>query len=128
MHFLYVLILLTIQNRIFTGKTTILYRLKLGELVTTIPTIGFNAETVPGARGYKFDIWDLGGDPRVRPLWRHYYCNTDVVVFVVDSGDREDLKVAKDVLFGEVLSSTDLRGVPLLVLATKTDLPGAFML
>ncbi|KAF0925086.1 hypothetical protein E2562_015377 [Oryza meyeriana var. granulata] len=29
-----------------TGKTTILYKLKLGEIVTTIPTIGFNVETV----------------------------------------------------------------------------------
>lgn len=28
------------------GKTTILYKLKLGEIVTTIPTIGFNVETV----------------------------------------------------------------------------------
>ena len=28
------------------GKTTILYKLKLGEVVTTIPTIGFNVETV----------------------------------------------------------------------------------
>ena len=27
------------------GKTTILYKLKLGEVVTTIPTIGFNVET-----------------------------------------------------------------------------------
>ena len=26
------------------GKTTILYKLKLGEIVTTIPTIGFNIE------------------------------------------------------------------------------------
>ena len=28
------------------GKTTILYRLKLAEVVTTIPTVGFNVETV----------------------------------------------------------------------------------
>jgi len=28
------------------GKTTILYKLKLGDVVTTIPTIGFNVENV----------------------------------------------------------------------------------
>ena len=28
------------------GKTTILYKLKLGEVVTPIPTIGFNVEEV----------------------------------------------------------------------------------
>ena len=28
------------------GKTTIMYKLKLNEVVTTIPTIGFNVEQV----------------------------------------------------------------------------------
>ena len=28
------------------GKTTILYKLQMGEVVTTVPTIGFNVETV----------------------------------------------------------------------------------
>lgn len=28
------------------GKTTILYKLKMGEVVSTVPTIGFNVETV----------------------------------------------------------------------------------
>ena len=28
------------------GKTTLLYRLQVGEVVTTIPTIGFNVEQV----------------------------------------------------------------------------------
>lgn len=42
------------------GKTTILYKLKLGEAVTTIPTIGFNVETVEH-RNIKFTVWDVGG-------------------------------------------------------------------
>ena len=33
-------------NKTAAGKTTILYKLRLGEVVTTIPTIGFNVETV----------------------------------------------------------------------------------
>ena len=57
------------------GKTTILYKLKLGEIVTTIPTIGFNVETVE-YKNISFTVWDVGGQDKVRPLWRHYYQNT----------------------------------------------------
>src|SRR3569833_64894 len=53
------------------GKTTILYKLKLGEVVTTIPTIGFNVETVE-YKNLKFTMWDVGGQDKLRPLWRHY--------------------------------------------------------
>lgn len=54
------------------GKTTILYKLKLGEVVTTIPTIGFNVETVE-YKNISFTVWDVGGQHKIRPLWRHYY-------------------------------------------------------
>ena len=57
------------------GKTTILYKLKLGEIVTTIPTIGFNVETVE-YRNIAFTVWDVGGRDKIRPLWRHYYQNS----------------------------------------------------
>ena len=57
------------------GKTTILYKLKLGEIVTTIPTIGFNVETVE-YKNISFTVWDVGGQDKIRPLWRHYYQNT----------------------------------------------------
>jgi len=53
------------------GKTTILYKLKLGEIVTTIPTIGFNVETVE-YKNISFTVWDVGGQDKIRPLWRHY--------------------------------------------------------
>ena len=55
------------------GKTTILYKLKLGEIVTTIPTIGFNVETVE-YKNINFTVWDVGGQDKIRPLWRHYVC------------------------------------------------------
>jgi GTPase SAR1 family protein len=51
------------------GKTTILYKLKLGEIVTTIPTIGFNVETVE-YKNINFTVWDVGGQDKIRPLWR----------------------------------------------------------
>lgn len=104
------------------GKTTILYKLKLGEIVTTIPTIGFNVETVE-YRNVSFTVWDVGGQDKVyiyisfhkylplprciiilftllqiRPLWRHYFQNTQGLIFVVDSNDRERIAEAKDEL------------------------------
>lgn len=47
------------------GKTTILYRLQIGEVVSTIPTIGFNVETVT-FKNIKFQVWDLGGQTSIR--------------------------------------------------------------
>eukprot|EP00493_Phyllostaurus_siculus_P011173 UN11330 len=70
------------------GKTTILYKLKLGEVVNTIPTIGFNVETVT-YKNIKFTVWDVGGQDKIRPLWRHYYTGTNGIIFVVDSNDQE---------------------------------------
>merc|ERR1711865_1218335 len=76
------------------GKTTILYKLKLGEVVTTIPTIGFNVETVE-YKNISFNVWDVGGQDKIRPLWRHYYENSNGIIFVVDSNDRDRIAEAK---------------------------------
>ena len=54
------------------GKTTILYRLRLNQDITTIPTVGFNVETVT-YKNVKFNVWDVGGQDKIRPLWRHYF-------------------------------------------------------
>ena len=77
------------------GKTTILYKLKLGEIVTTIPTIGFNVETVE-YKNISFTVWDVGGQDKIRPLWRHYFQNPQGLIFVVDSNDRERIQEAKE--------------------------------
>ena len=102
------------------GKTTILYKLKLGEVVTTIPTIGFNVETVQ-YKGCSFTVWDVGGQDRIRPLWRHYFQNTHGIIFVVDSGDRERLRVVREEL-EKMVSEEELRGAVMLVMANKQDL------
>ncbi|XP_070571399.1 ADP-ribosylation factor 1-like [Ptychodera flava] len=70
------------------GKTTILYKIKLNETVTTIPTIGFNVETVKPKKGLEFIVWDVGGQEKIRALWRHYYTGIDGLIFVVDSSDK----------------------------------------
>ena len=79
------------------GKTTILYKLKLGEVVTTIPTIGLNVETVE-VNNISFTVWDVGFRERVLPLYRHYYEASDAVIFVVDSNDNERMEEAKNIL------------------------------
>jgi len=105
------------------GKTTILYKLKLGEIVTTIPTIGFNVETVE-YKNISFTVWDVGGQDKIRPLWRHYFQNTQGLIFVVDSNDRERAQEAKEEL-NRMLSEDELREAVLLVFANKQDLPNA---
>lgn len=105
------------------GKTTILYKLKLGEVVTTIPTIGFNVETVE-FKNISFTVWDVGGQDKIRPLWRHYFSNTHGIIFVVDSNDRERIVDAKEELH-RMLGEDELRDAVLLVFANKQDLPNA---
>ena len=125
------------------GKTTILYKLKLGEIVTTIPTIGllalvpviassrlfltyhyligFNVETVE-YKNIQFTVWDVGGQDKIRPLWRHYFQNTQGIIFVVDSNDRDRVVEARDEL-QRMLNEDELREALLLVFANKQDLP-----
>ncbi|KAK9449880.1 ADP-ribosylation factor [Limtongia smithiae] len=105
------------------GKTTILYKLKLGEIVTTIPTIGFNVETVE-YKNISFTVWDVGGQDKIRPLWRHYFQNTQGIIFVVDSNDRERISEAREEL-QRMLNEDELRDALLLVFANKQDLPNA---
>lgn len=105
------------------GKTTILYKLKLGEIVTTIPTIGFNVETVD-YKNVSFTVWDVGGQDKIRPLWRHYYQGTQGLIFVVDSNDKDRIGEAHDELH-RMLSEQDLRDAVVLILANKQDLPNA---
>jgi len=105
------------------GKTTILYKLKLGEIVTTIPTIGFNVETVE-YKNICFTVWDVGGQDKIRPLWRHYFQNTQGLIFVVDSNDRERVTESAEEL-SKMLQEDELRDAVLLVFANKQDLPNA---
>merc|ERR1712038_1298850 len=114
------------------GKSTILYKLKLGEVVPCLPTIGFNVETVE-YKNIKFTMWDVGGQDKIRPLWRHYYKDTDAVIFVVDSNDQERIDDASGMNqsmpaneeLHSMLQDDELRNAVLLVLANKQDLPNA---
>ena len=105
------------------GKTTILYQLKLGEMTQTKPTLGFNVETV-SYKNIEFMVWDMGGQDRIRQLWRHYYKNAQALIFVVDSADEERLKEAKEELH-KLMQEDELKDSVLLVYANKQDMDEA---
>ncbi|KAJ3073965.1 hypothetical protein HK102_005902 [Quaeritorhiza haematococci] len=108
------------------GKTTLLYKMKLGENVTTIPTIGFNVETVQ-YKNINFTIWDVGGQERIRALWRHYYNEANGLIFMFDSNDICPGRIteAREELDNLMNREPELAGIPVLVLANKQDLPQA---
>uniref|UniRef100_A0A8D2GSI7 ADP-ribosylation factor 1 n=1 Tax=Urocitellus parryii TaxID=9999 RepID=A0A8D2GSI7_UROPR len=99
------------------GRMMILYKLKLGQIVTTI---GFNVEY----KNISFPVWDVGGQDKIRPLRRHYFQNTLGLIFVVDSNDRERVNEACEELM-RMLAEDELWDTVLLVFANKQDLPNA---
>jgi ADP-ribosylation factor protein 1 len=106
------------------GKTTVLSYFRFNEAPgATVPTIGFNVETLE-IGGCSICVWDIGGQDKIRKLWHHYYENTNGVIFVVDSLDRDRMGEARDEL-RKVMEHDAMVGVPVLVYANKQDLPGA---
>ena len=105
------------------GKTTILYKFKLNETVKTMPTIGFNVESIE-FKGLNMSVWDVGGQTKIRALWKHYYQNTDGLIFVVDSNDIERVKEAEEEL-KLMLNEEELKDTVLLVMANKQDMKGS---
>ncbi|KAJ3594696.1 hypothetical protein NHX12_004003, partial [Muraenolepis orangiensis] len=78
---------------------------------------GFNVETVE-YKNISFTVWDVGGQDKIRPLWRHYFQNTQGLIFVVDSNDKERITEAQEELM-RMLSEDELREAVLLVFANK---------
>mmetsp|Transcript_2158 Transcript_2158/g.3668 ORF Transcript_2158/g.3668 Transcript_2158/m.3668 type:complete len:230 (+) Transcript_2158:72-761(+) len=105
------------------GKTTIMYKMQAAEVQTTIPTIGFNVETIKTS-GLELVSWDVGGRDKIRPLWRHFMTQLSAVVFVVDSNDLDRVQDVRQEIEW-VLHEDRVVGVPLLVFANKQDLPNA---
>uniref|UniRef100_A0A7N8YP66 ADP-ribosylation factor 5 n=1 Tax=Mastacembelus armatus TaxID=205130 RepID=A0A7N8YP66_9TELE len=85
--------------------------------------MGFNVETVE-YKNISFTVWDVGGQDKIRPLWRHYFQNTQGLIFVVDSNDRERVAESAEEL-SKMLLEDELKDAVLLVFANKQDLPNA---
>lgn len=105
------------------GKTTALYQLKMGEVVTTVPTKVCNIVSIP-CKGLQMRISDVGGQAKLRELWKNYYNNPDGLIFVVDSNDAARMEEARNELH-KALATDGLGDAQVLVLANKMDLPNA---
>jgi ADP-ribosylation factor-like protein 8 len=108
------------------GKTTLLSAISDGKLSAekdTIPTIGLNTKKVTkGAVTIK--LWDIGGQPRFRPMWERYCRGVNAMVYVVDASDPSVFETSRQCLH-DLAGKPALAHIPLLVLANKNDLPGA---
>ena len=88
---------------------------------STIPTVGFNMKKVQ--KGHvTLKCWDLGGQPRFRPMWERYCRGVNAIVFIVDIADVDQLQRAREELHS-LMRHESLVGIPLLVLGNKSDLP-----
>jgi len=105
------------------GKTTTLYKLLLDEVVVTTPTVGANVEEVV-YNNVRFLMWDIGGQESLRSTWYTYYSNTQAVIMVVDSTERDRMSITKEEIF-KMISHENLKNAVLLVFANKQDLKGA---
>ncbi|KAL4702043.1 hypothetical protein ACJJTC_012491 [Scirpophaga incertulas] len=112
------LLLLGLDN---AGKTTLLKQLASEDVNHVTPTAGFNIKSVL-SNGFKLNVWDIGGQRKIRPYWRNYFENTDILIYVVDCSDHQRLEETSLEL-AELLQDDKLRTVPLLVYANKQDLP-----
>lgn len=74
--------------------------------------------------GFLQTLWDLGGQHKIRPLWKYYYQGVDAIIFVVDSADRSRFAEAAEELH-HLLAADELRHASVLVMANKQDAPGA---
>ncbi|KAK9460263.1 ADP-ribosylation factor family-domain-containing protein [Lipomyces oligophaga] len=101
------------------GKTTILCYLKSGIFTLVVPTVGFNVESV-SFKHVRFDIWDVGGQSHIRPLWRHYFTGAQALVFVIDSGAPDRILEAKEE-FLRIVNDPEMANISVLLYANKQD-------
>ncbi|KAK6305277.1 hypothetical protein J4Q44_G00240570 [Coregonus suidteri] len=111
------LLLLGLDN---AGKTTLLKQLASEDVSHITPTQGFNIKSMQ-SQGFKLNVWDIGGQRKIRPYWRNYFENTDVLIYVIDSSDRKRFEETGQEL-AELMEEEKLSMVPLLIFANKQDL------
>ncbi|XP_033098434.1 ADP-ribosylation factor-like protein 3 [Anneissia japonica] len=104
------------------GKTTILKALAGEDYTKITPTRGFNIKSV-STQKWKLNVWDIGGQRKIRPYWKNYFDNIDVLIYVVDSADTLRMEEAGLELNELIQDEEKLAGVPVLVFANKQDLP-----
>merc|ERR1719242_2158353 len=111
------ILLLGLDN---AGKTTLLKTLASEDVSQITPTQGFNIKSVQ-SDGFKLNVWDIGGQRKIRPYWRNYFENTEILIYVIDSADPKRFEETGQEL-QELLAEEKLLGVPLMIYANKQDL------
>ncbi|GAB1607468.1 ADP-ribosylation factor 1-like [Argonauta hians] len=106
-----------------SGKSKMLYRLKLDEDINTMATIGFNVEQLQLDKA-SVVIWDVAGHKRSRTQWCYYYSNTIALIYVIDSSDKDQFEESCR-LFMSVIQHPEMQNIPVLILANKQDLASA---
>ena len=98
------LLLIGLDN---AGKTTVVKRLAGEDIDEVSPTLGFHIKSL-SFRGYRLNVWDIGGQRSLRSYWRNYFEQTDGLIWVVDSADRMRLRDCKAEL--QALLQQEVRG------------------
>ena len=80
----------------------------------------------PSISWNRLNFWDLGGQEELQALWDKYFAECHAIIYTVDSNDRERIEESKK-SFDVMIKNENLKGVPLLLLANKQDLPGKTM-
>eukprot|EP00051_Salpingoeca_urceolata_P032754 m.17209 g.17209 ORF g.17209 m.17209 type:complete len:188 (-) comp5414_c0_seq1:31-594(-) len=114
------ILLLGLDN---AGKTTILKTLADEDISTITPTEGFNVKVVSSC-GFKLNVWDIGGQRKIRAFWGQYMTDTDVLIYVIDSADQKRFEETGEQLM-DLLDEEKLEKVPVMIFANKQDLPTA---
>lgn len=115
------LVVLGLDN---AGKTTLLHRLRTGDVRSFPPTDRPHQTERFECQNVRFQAWDLGGHEAVRHLWEDYVGESSAVLFLVDASDTDRLEEAAfelDALVGERV----VGGLPVAVLLNKCDLETA---
>ena len=112
---------LTICGLDQAGKTTIVRYLISGEHRDTVPTMGINREVIKLPK-LQMNVYDLGGQKEFRAIWSDVNENSDALIYVVDSADRERFEETKEVFYN-VLQTQIQNNIPVLLILNKCDLP-----
>ena len=110
------------------GKTLLLYRLKIGKILSTIPTLGFNFETIENRYGKYFiinNIWEVGGLPRIIETWKHYFEKTDLLVYFINLAEDESIIRSKKIFWDTIAKDEKLLSTKFLFVGNKLDLVGS---
>jgi ADP-ribosylation factor protein 1 len=104
------------------GKTSLLYALKLGEHINTLPNIGLNIERVQ-YKQFSINMYDVGGGPAIQNSCSVYTGNSSAIIFVIDSTDR--LRISEFLRLHDKCLEETAEEIPVVYYANKQDIPGA---